>query len=113
MWFGVSFPSAPLHSSCCDLEQLNYFESHYSSVQMVYQSVFSRETEPEGRIYIFKESVHLIVGWHAGNPVEQAGRPEIQAGVDAAVFGAEFFFSWKSSVLLLRPSTGWIRHRPP
>ena len=54
-------------SSCCDLEQLNYFESHYSSVKMVYQSVLSRETEPVGYIY-FKESVHLIVG---------AGTPEI------------------------------------
>lgn len=62
-------------SSCCDLEQLNYFESHYSSVKMVYQSVFSRETEPAGCVYSLRERkrerdllAHKIVqGWNIQN----------------------------------------------
>ena len=64
IWFGVSLlASDPLRLvAIVTLSNLlNCFESHYSSVTMVYQSVFSRETEPVGYIY-FKESVHLTVG---------------------------------------------------
>ena len=86
MWFGVILlTSDSLYSvAVVTLSNLiNYFESHYSSVKVFHQSVFSREIEPVVYIYththththicvyiyiFFKKSVHLIVG---------AGMPEI------------------------------------
>lgn len=52
----------------------------------------------------FNELVHAIVEARSLKPVGKAGRLESQAGVDAAVF-----YSRKPQLLLLSPSSDWVR----
>ena len=67
-------------------------------------------------IDLFQESgSHNCGGWAGRSKTCQADstRLEAQTGVDTAVLRQNFFFSKKSQVLLLRPSTDWIRPTQP
>ena len=67
-------------------------------------------------IDLFQESgSHNCGGWAGRSKTCQADstRLEAQTGVDTAVLRQNFFFSKKSPVLLLRPSTDWIRPTQP
>lgn len=79
---------------------LNDFEYHYSSVKVLYQSVFSRETEG-----VFQGIGSLDCGadtseiWWTGSQAGNAGR-------SCCNFEAEFLL-WENLVLLLKPSK-WL-----
>ena len=59
-------------------------------------------------IFFFKELAHAIMETGSLKPVGQDGRLEIQTGSDAAV-SRQNFYSRKPQVLLLSPSTDWVR----